>query len=170
MIKNNIIYFAHGMESGPQGTKIKALSKVGESLGFQIESPDYTSTKDPDERVEMLLRLNPNAGKNLVLVGSSMGSYVVTVASEKIKPQGLFLLAPAFCIPIFKHQEPIPYAKETLIIHGWNDEIIPVEGIIKFSQKYKTELHLLDSDHVLINKLSIIETLFATFLERLLKE
>lgn len=169
MLKDNVIYFAHGMESGPWGTKIRALAKIAQALNFHVESPDYTSTMDPDERVEMLLTLKPSASKNLILAGSSMGSYVATVASEKIKPQGLFLLAPAFHIPIFKYQDPAPSALETLIIHGWNDEIIPVENIISFSQKYKTELYLLDSNHVLIDKLAVIESLFAMFLERILK-
>lgn len=169
MIKNNVIYFAHGMESGPWGTKIKALAKVAERLGFDVESPDYTSTMDADERVDMLLNLNPKANENLVLVGSSMGGYVSTVASEKIKPQGLFLLAPAFYIPIFKHQDPKPYALESLIIHGWNDEIIPAENIIRFSQTYKTALYLVDSNHVLTDQIPLIESLFALFLAKILE-
>jgi alpha-beta hydrolase superfamily lysophospholipase len=35
----------------------------------------------------------------IVLMGSSMGAYVATVAAETIKPSGLFLLAPAFYLP-----------------------------------------------------------------------
>ena len=50
---------------------------------------------DPNQRVEKLFELQPQASENLVLVGSSMGGYVSARASEKLKPQGLFLLAPA---------------------------------------------------------------------------
>lgn len=96
MNRDNVVYFSHGMESGPFGSKIMALAKVAEKLGFEVESPDYRSTMDADERVKMLLDLNPKANKNLVLVGSSMGGYVATVASKELKPQGLFLMAPAF--------------------------------------------------------------------------
>lgn len=170
MIEDNVVYFAHGMESGPWGTKIKALSKVAKNLGFHIESPDYTSTKEPDKRVEMLLKLNPKANKNLVLVGSSMGAYVSTVACETIKPQGLFLLAPAFYIPKFKFQEPQPNATEILIIHAWGDEIIPVEDIIRYSQKYKTPLYLVDSDHTLKSQIPLLESLFELFLKRVLQK
>ena len=93
-----IIYFAHGKETGPWGTKFQALAKIAQAHGCQVASPDYSATMDPEERVQMLLNLKPRAEKKLILIGSSMGGYVSAVASAQLKPQGLFLLAPAFHI------------------------------------------------------------------------
>lgn len=170
MSRNNVVYFAHGKESGPWGLKIKALAKIAEKAGFEVESPDYQATVDPDKRVEMLLELKPTAEKNLVLVGSSMGAYVSAVASSTLQPQGLFLMAPAVYIPFFKHLDPRPTALETFIIHAWNDEIIPVENAIKYAQQYQVPLYLVKSNHALSDQVPLLESLFSMFLERILQK
>lgn len=170
---SNKVIFSHGQESGPQGTKINALSEVARSCGYDVESVDYTCTQDPDERVEMLIDYfgarHQNAEKvsdtdKLVLVGSSMGGYVSAVASSTLKPIGLFLMAPAFYIPFYKIPAPEPIAKQTLIVHGWRDDVVPVECSIKYARLYGSTLHLLDGDHRLTSSLSQIEELFADFL------
>ena len=48
------VYFSHGKESGPWGTKIKRLAVIAEERGCAVESVDYTDTMDPDLRVERL--------------------------------------------------------------------------------------------------------------------
>ena len=164
----NIIYCAHGKESGPWGTKIQALAKLAKKLQCRVESPDYSSTMDPEERVKMLLDLNSQAKKDLILVGSSMGGYVSTVASKHLKVRGLFLLAPAFYIKSYAVQSPQPCAELTVIVHGWNDDVVPVGNSIRFVQQHKSELYLLDSDHRLTDVLPTIEELFTVFLRRLL--
>ncbi len=163
----HIVYFAHGKESGPWGTKIKALAKIAQAFGYRCVSPDYSSTMDADERVKMLLALKPKATKRLILVGSSMGGYVSTVASGHLKVQGLFLMAPAFYRTGYKIKEPKPKAKDTVIVHGWNDELIPSEYSIRFAKKFKTQIYLVDSDHRLMSALPDIENYFAVFLTRL---
>ena len=70
-MKKSIVYFAHGKESGPWGTKIPRLAEIAKKKGFGVESPDYTFTHDPDERVQKLLSLKPRAAKHLIFVGSS---------------------------------------------------------------------------------------------------
>jgi len=159
------VYFAHGKESGPWGTKIQALAEVAKARGFQVESPDYSSTMDPQERVKMLLALKP-AAKNLILVGSSMGGYVSAVASRTLKPRGLFLLAPAFFIDSYPEQSPRPDAGMTEIIHGWSDDVVPPEHSIRYAGEHKVTLHLVDSDHRLTSALPRIGDLFAAFLDR----
>jgi len=49
------IYFSHGKESGPWGTKIRRLAAVARRVGWQVTSPDYTATHNPDARVQLLL-------------------------------------------------------------------------------------------------------------------
>ena len=167
-MKKNVVWFAHGKESSPRSIKIKRLSKVARSKGFEIESPDYSKIQDPDERVRKLLTLNSSSQDNLVLVGSSMGGYVSTVASEILKPKGLFLLAPAFYLQGYENRNPIPRADFTIAIHGWNDEIIPVENVIRFASQHKIHLYILDSDHRLITALPVIEKIFSLFLDQVM--
>ena len=158
------IYFAHGKESGPWGSKILALASVAQERGFEIESPDYSDIVDPEARVAKLLSLAGNATPPLILVGSSMGGYVSTVASATLRPAGLFLLAPAFYLPGYAEQDPIPGTDRVTVVHGWNDEVVPVDNAIRFARRHRAELHLLDSDHRLTSHLDALQKLFGFFL------
>lgn len=159
------VYFSHGKESGPRGTKIKRLTAIARRAGWQVFSLDYTSTRNPDERVQMLLNAHPT-GKPLALVGSSMGGYVSAVAAQSLNPTGLFLLAPAIGLPGYAAQNPAPRAGVIEIVHGWQDDIIPLQNVLNFAQEQRAALHLLDDGHRLVNVLPQIETLFAAFLSR----
>ena len=96
-----------------------------------------------------------------------MGGYVSTVASATLLPNGLFLMAPAFYLPGYGEQEPIACAGMTEIVHGWKDEVVPVENIIDFAARHSVILHLIDDDHQLIRSLDLIAEFFAAFLIRL---
>ena len=161
------IYFNHGSESTPWGEKIQRLSEIGRAKGFGIESINYMGIEDPEERVNVLLDSPASQVEQLILVGSSMGGYVATVASKTLQPQGLFLLAPAFYIENYHIQEPHPYARLTTIVHGWQDEEIPVENSIKYAKKYNKELHILQDSHRLIQQIELISSLFSMFLEQI---
>ena len=167
------VRFAHGKESGPWGTKIQSLAAVAERHGFAVESLDYRDLPDPDDRTRRLaLRPRPEDAP-LVLVGSSMGGYVSTVASEHLKPQGLFLLAPAFYLDGYLDQDPTPHAAEIEVIHGWSDDDVPVEHAVRFARRWRhhtpLRLHLLPDGHRLVASLAVIEALFDRFLARILE-
>lgn len=162
---DNLVLFSHGMMSRPSGTKIQRLSVIAHAKGFRTEALDYSSTYDPDERVEMLLKHNPQPTGQLILVGSSMGSYVATVASKQLQPTGLFLLAPAFYLAGYQQSELTPYAQKTSIVHGWNDEIIPFDHSVQFGQAHQADVHLLPGDHRLMDVLPQIEHLFSLYLD-----
>ena len=166
----NVVYFAHGKESGPWGHKIRRLARIARTLGFDVESPDYQDTQDPDERVEQLLALHPRAMDNLVLVGSSMGGYVAAEASALLEPAGLFLMAPAVHLAGFGNHIPVPKARTMVAVHGWNDPVVPVENAIRFCGDNRIQLHLLDCGHTLIRRMAEVETLFAAFLRRVVRE
>lgn len=165
---NGTVVFSHGKESGPWGTKITALAAIASALGHGVESVDYTDLADPDQRVERLRKqVFRHGGGSLVLAGSSMGGYVATLASETVHPAGLFLMAPAFYLAGYACQAPLPCAGRTVIIHGWNDDIVPPEHSIRFAEEHRVELHMLRGDHQLIANLPAIEGLFGLFLRGL---
>jgi alpha/beta superfamily hydrolase len=160
---NGAVYFNHGKESGPWGDKITRLADVARGRGFDVESLDY-SGMDAEARVSKLLDSDARAARPLILVGSSLGSYVAAVASASLQPRGLFLLAPAFYLPDFAVQEPVPHADFVTLVHGWNDELIPFENSIRYARKFKATLHLVESDHRLSSQLPLIASLFDAFL------
>ena len=85
------VIFSHGKESGPQGTKINRLSRVAQQLGFATHSVDYRNCIDVNERVKLLLStIQHTPCQKLILVGSSMGGYLATVAANTVWVDGLF--------------------------------------------------------------------------------
>ncbi|ART81584.1 hypothetical protein CBP31_02190 [Oceanisphaera profunda] len=114
------VYFAHGKESGPWGSKIARLAELATAQGYAVESIDYRGMDDPDQRVELLVSLLQKETGKVLLVGSSMGGYVALVtaqklaserptsakqASEPVTVAGVFLLAPALYIPGYQVQD-----------------------------------------------------------------
>ncbi|MCC6413610.1 MAG: alpha/beta hydrolase [Saprospiraceae bacterium] len=162
------IYFSHGKESGPNGRKIQSLVAVGKQNGFETHSIDYTHLENPDARVEHLLKtIEADKPKDdVILVGSSMGGYVSMAGSAKMKPAGMFLMAPALYLEGFKVQEFHP-ACPVEIVHGWNDGIIPFEHSLRFAEKQKCTLHLVNDDHRLSASVGYLEVLFDAFLKGL---
>ncbi len=76
-------------------------------MGLPIQSVDYRGIDDPGARVDKLvaavaeIRGSGEAQSPVVLVGSSMGGHVSAAAAARLKPRGVFLLAPAFYMPGF---------------------------------------------------------------------
>jgi len=71
------VIFAHGQESGPWGFKIKRMAPLAELHGCQVESIDYRDCKDPELRVERLLLRLQDEDAECILVGSSMGGWIM---------------------------------------------------------------------------------------------
>jgi len=165
--KTLTLYFAHGQESGPWGTKIRRLAEEAQALGHVVESPDYSDLREPEPRVTRLQELLPAPPDHLVLVGSSLGGWVSLKASEALRPAGLFLLAPAVGLEVFSEASPPPHAGTCEIVQGWRDDVVPPEGVIAFAQQHRCALHLLDSGHRLTDQLDCIAELFTRFLTRL---
>lgn len=161
---DQLVCFAHGKESGPWGTKITYLAEVARARGFEVISPDYRHTQDPAERVSQLIRLAPKA-RRLVLVGSSMGGYVSATACRALRPEALFLMAPALYFPGWD-QEPEQIPANCTVVHGWNDDIVPVERAIRFAARNRSELHVLQSEHTLNDHLPMLGALLGEALDR----
>ena len=90
------VVFSHGQESGPWGTKIRAMADLAKSVGCQVESIDYQGIADPTERVDKLIAECAAIDDTLLLVGSSMGGHVASAAAARVNAAGLFVLAPAY--------------------------------------------------------------------------
>jgi len=161
------VVFSHGKESGPWGSKITAMAAAVHDLKIEVESVDYRGIDDPAARVVKLLDTAAKLPGPVVLVGSSMGGHVSAAGATRVRARGLFLLAPAFYMPGFEAHTPLDVSCPTVIVHGWRDDIVPVDNSIRWARDHRAGLHILDSDHRLEDKIEEICRLLRSFLNDL---
>ncbi len=160
------VLFSHGQESGPWGTKIRAMAECVRELGLEADSIDYQGIADPAERVAKLIEVGCNIEDHLLLVGSSMGGHVATAAADELGAIGLFVLAPAYYMPGYEALTPEPPAVPICIVHGWRDDIVPVDNSIRFARNCRAELHIIDGDHRLTANIDRINVYLTDFVGR----
>jgi alpha/beta superfamily hydrolase len=167
---------SHGFESGPDATKVTALADVAGRLGWTHERPDYTDLDAKREvselgdvyaRLDRLRTLAQDAARRgpLVLAGSSLGAWISARVSLDVPVAGLFLLAP----PIRMGEAPALDAARvpTSIVHGWDDELIPADAVVAWSQPRRARLLLVDDSHRLSSHVAETADAFAALLASL---
>lgn len=164
-----LVVFSHGKESGPDGTKIQAMRAVAEELGFKTVSIDYTACKNEVERKALLRGYLSNQAGRIILVGSSMGGYVSATLANEFKLSALFLLCPALSLEGY---EPVDYQPKTdniVLVHGWKDDVVPVESSIDFARKHKATLHLVEDGHRLKESVPQLQNWLGHLLDSVVK-
>ena len=162
------VILSHGLESGPAATKVSALAQVAEALGWTPVRPDYRdldATRDPlkiDARIARALENAPAQGR-VVFAGSSMGAFISGFASIERACAGLFLIALPTAIPGYPHAF-VAATVPTVLVHGWSDELCPVDAAIDFARDRGAALHLLRDDHRLGAHVDRCADLFRLFL------
>lgn len=164
------VYFSHGQESGPWGSKIKSMAATVRALGCRAESIDYQGIVDPSDRVDKLIEDCSGVTEPLVLVGSSMGGHVATAAAARVGAIGVFVLAPAYYMPGYESLTPPPPDVPIAIVHGWQDDVVPVDNSIRFARQCSASLHILDGDHRLTANIDDINHLLTRFIESLVSK
>jgi predicted alpha/beta-hydrolase family hydrolase len=145
------VILSHGLESGPQATKVSALAVVAEELGWSGVRPDFRdidARRDPlaiDDRIGRALEHAPARGR-VVFAGSSMGAFISGFASMRRACDGLFLLALPTAIPGYPHAF-VAADVPTTLVHGWHDELCPVDAAVGFARSRSASLHLVRDDH-----------------------
>lgn len=160
------VVFSHGQESGPWGTKIRAMADMVTGLGCNAESIDYQGIADPGERVTKLISECAQIDDAILLVGSSMGGHVATAGAESVGAKGLFVLAPAYFMPGYEELTPLAPEIPICIVHGWHDDIVPVENSIRFARSCGATLHIVDGDHRLTKNIDEINYYLKKLIER----
>jgi pimeloyl-ACP methyl ester carboxylesterase len=162
-----IVIFSHGQESGPWGSKIRAMSEMAKRNGCAIESIDYQGIADPAQRVQKLIDACAPVDGDIVLVGSSMGGHVATAAAESVAAAGLFVLAPAYYMQGYEALTPRAPDIPIEIVHGWHDDVVPPDNSIRFASQCHATLHMVDGDHRLTNNIDEINYYLARFINRI---
>jgi predicted esterase len=95
-----------------------------------------------------------------------MGGHVATAAASRLGAAGLFLLAPAFYMPGYESLTPAAPAIPISIVHGWHDDVVPVDNSIRFARACHATLHLVDGDHRLGDNIDEINEYLRAFIGR----
>ncbi len=161
------VIFSHGQEGGPWGSKINAMAAMVRELGCAADSIDYQGIADPTDRVQKLVAECRNIEDSLLLVGSSMGGHVATAGAQSLKAVGLFVLAPAYFMPGYEELTPDAPNMPICIVHGWHDDIVPVENSFRFAQQCHATLHVVDGDHRLTANIDEINDYLRKFVEKI---
>lgn len=164
MSKATVIW-CHGSQAQPWGTKSKALRDVAEAAGLTMEAVDFQDLDNPDERVERLALKLAEYDTPVILAGSSMGGYVATAVAKYTEVAGLFLMAPAFYLKGYDLHVFSNLPRPIAVVHGWDDDVVPVENSMRFAKQHKADLHVLPDGHRLSESVENVCGLFANFLQ-----
>jgi predicted alpha/beta-hydrolase family hydrolase len=174
------VILSHGLESGPEATKVSALAQVAEALGWTHERPDFRDL-DAGRRAEdiaaRIARLEARARSHrgpLVLAGSSMGAFIsgdvasgLAARADGATLVGLFLMAPPIAMPGW-WPTPLqaPADVPLMVVHGWDDELIPAAAVVDWCAARKAELRLVDDSHRLAAHVDYSARAFGDLLQR----
>ena len=139
---NSKIIYLHGLESTSQSGKARQFA---EKFPGMI-TPDFTGSFE-----ERMKQLKPILGrkKNWTIIGSSFGGLMGTVftCEHPTQVRKLLLLAPALLRDHFA-----PYLNleavsvPTVIVHGTEDDVVPLEPVREIAEKLFTDLQYIVVD------------------------
>jgi pimeloyl-ACP methyl ester carboxylesterase len=164
------LILSHGLHSSPDATKVSALAAIAEPLGFSSVRPDYRDLDESgdvrriDDRIARLVEHAPK-DRPVILAGSSMGAFISGFASLQLKCVGLFLMALPVEIPGYARRFDAARVP-TSLVHGWSDELCPVDDAIAFARTRRAEIALVDDDHRLSAHVDFVAARFGEFLRQ----
>jgi alpha/beta superfamily hydrolase len=163
-----LLILSHGLESGPDATKVSALAAIAAPLGFRSVRPDYRdldATRDAgriEARIDRLKR-HASAGEPVLLAGSSLGAFISGFASFDLNCVGLFLIALPLSIPGYARQF-VAAQVPTTLVHGWDDELCPADAALAFARARGDTITLVRDDHRLSAHVDFVAEQFRQFL------
>ena len=143
MTRNMI--FLHGLESSSQTYKASVMCKSYPELIV----PDFTGPLEA--RMEALYPILGDK-KDWTIIGSSFGGLMgaIFTCEHPDQVQKQVLLAPALMVPEFaSYLDREPVSVSTTIIHGKQDDVVPLETVREIAQKVFTNLtyKIVDDNH-----------------------
>jgi len=166
------VFLSHGLESGPDSTKVQALKAEAETFdGVTAMALDHRSSKDPATRLLQMRAAIEASGaepEKCILVGSSMGGWVCAQTSSESPVLGCFLLAPALAMKDYPQSSPKIQARHTQIIHGWHDDVVLPMPVIELAREQDLPLLALPDGHRLQESLPRLVTEFRRFMKECL--
>lgn len=144
MIDAKHIIYLHGLESNSQTYKAGLVRRVYPDLIV----PDFTGSIE--ERMEQLYPILGDVS-NWTIIGSSFGGLMAALFTTQHPSQvrKQVLLAPALMLPEFAEHVPEPVDVPTVVVHGREDTVVPVDVVRPLAENVfrNLEYKLVDDDH-----------------------
>ena len=140
----NKLIFIHGLMGSSQGVKATLLRERFP----KILTPDF-----PGSLEERMDRLDSHLStkKGWTIVGSSLGGLMGAIYTTRHPDQvrKLVLLAPALVWPDFAQNLPEPVDVPTVVYHGSQDDLIPLDAVRTLAEQVfrKLTFHVVEDDH-----------------------
>ncbi|MBS3959424.1 MAG: hypothetical protein KGZ52_08500 [Xanthomonadaceae bacterium] len=188
MARGHVI-LSHGLQSGPDAAKVTALAEAAQALGWTHERPDYRDLDAHGPLGDVAARIARLRGRvlaaegPLVLAGSSMGAFISGEVAQQLAEadaapaagvaaapalRGLFLMAPPVRLKdAWPRPLVVPGGVPVLVVHGWEDELIPAPAVVDWCAAHKAELRLVDDTHRLAAHVEYSARAFAELLRRI---
>lgn len=166
------IYLSHGLESGPDAYKVQALQQRALACpDCTTVVMDYRHLTDPGARLDHLLATLQARGDDpldCLFAGSSLGGWLSAMLGARHPTRGCFLVAPAIGLEAYPESSPLLQTEHVHIIHGWQDEVVPIEPVLAYAGRYRCSLRVLNDDHRLHASMATILADFDAFLDQVL--
>jgi pimeloyl-ACP methyl ester carboxylesterase len=144
-MNNKKLIYLHGLESNSQSGKAHQFAQKFPGM----TTPDFTGSFE-----ERMAQLQPILGNenDWTIIGSSFGGLMGTVFTCKHPTQvrKLVLLAPALLRDHFaSHLNLETVSVPTVIVHGTEDDVVPLEPVREIAEKLFTNLtyHVVNDGH-----------------------
>ncbi|RUO23574.1 alpha/beta hydrolase [Aliidiomarina iranensis] len=145
-----MLFFFHGLESGPHGSKYQLIKRAFPEL----ISPDFQGMDLP-QRIEKATAETEGL-TGVTLVGSSFGGLLAarlySLYPERFK--SLVLLAPAVHTEEGDKVSELPPASRIRVIHGNADEVVPHAKVAAFCKRFGIPLITVEDEHRLSSETS----------------
>ena len=148
------LIFLHGLEGTSQGVKATLLRRLFPGM----LTPDFSGSLE-----ERMATLKPILGDQEIwtIVGSSFGGLMAALFTCQcpLQVRKLVLLAPALILPQFASSNLTPVNVPTIIYHGRQDKIIPLEPTRRLAYQVfqNLDFHEVDDDHGLFKTVMEID-------------
>ncbi|AIL32001.1 alpha/beta hydrolase [Basilea psittacipulmonis] len=183
-----LLLHPHPLYDGSRDNKvITTMARLCTQLGFVVVRPNFRGVglsegvfdKAHGETFDMLavyeqfLQTYPELmDKRFVLGGFSFGTAVATQLYNELKdrgltlPDSLVLTGPA--VWRFTWREIVLPAENTLVVHGENDEVVPLQEVFDWFRPYHVPVVVVpESTHFFHGNLIILKRLVHDFINRL---
>jgi pimeloyl-ACP methyl ester carboxylesterase len=145
MIDPGRLIYLHGLESTSQSGKARQFAERFPGM----LTPDFTGSFD--ERMRQLAPILADE-TGWTIIGSSFGGLMGASFTHDHPGQvrKLVLLAPALILPEFAARADLhPVAVPTVVVHGLQDDVVPLEPVRSLARRIFTHLtyHVVDDNH-----------------------
>lgn len=160
-----MLYYIHGYRSSPDGDKGRLFGNAlnAKAIKYRDCEPDELVISDCLERIANEIKDD----KDVILIGSSLGGFLAaSTAIDHSNVKKLILLNPTVIPPSANVSNDLPDVPtriidemrderlfenkidaEITILMGTEDDVIPLEWILKFAKAQEATIRLLKDDH-----------------------